>query len=441
MSAMHLPPQPDSRELLPPLLACLPTAFLAPRPPPALLPLLAPVLRQKLNYISSGNDGWLPLLSWDKERAAKLPATVERIQVEPHPVSGEIEFEDVRPAKYRRLDEETLQARLEVEQFDLLPIYVWCENDEHGGTGPGWKLTELRCLEDLDDGTQWFDTASEANDAAQTRSTTSAPQTTNGPNGNPTLSVPDAAHDDDEDDDDYWNAYDRTPSQTPGGQNSSPAPAPQPSTTTSTRGRSQSEADYFARYGEVQPALDTHDPDEENPALTGNGTSTLTGDALLRAQARHLETSGTIPPNLNPNPAAASASQNHTATTKPPHDSALASLDRSLEMPRPRSPGSSSGSRGSNVGRLEQEAEAMSSSPSRGGGVAAGAGAGGGGNNESAQRAIKQHISTDIKSLFRLARAAGMKRWEFEELVRRELSVLCLLDEDEGDGDGEGEGA
>ncbi|RMY36651.1 hypothetical protein D0866_03784 [Hortaea werneckii] len=421
MSAMHLPPQPDSRGLLPPLLACLPTAFLAPRPPPALLPLLAPVLRQKLNYISSGNDGWLPLLSWDKERAAKLPATVERIQVEPHPVSGEIEFEDVRPAKYRRLDEETLQARLEVEQFDLLPIYVWCENDEHGGTGPGWKLTELRCLEDLDDGTQWFDSASEANDAAQTRSTTTAPHATNGLNGNPNLSVPDEA-DDDDDDDDYWNAYDRTPSQTPGGQNPSPAPATQPSTTTA-RGRTQSEADYFARYGEVQPALDTHDPDEENPALTGNGNSTLTGDALLRAQARHLETSGTIPPNLNP------SSQNHGATK--PHDSALASLDRSLEMPRPLSPGSSSSSGGagggSPVGRLEQEAEAMtSSSPSRGIG----------GNNESAQRAIKQHISTDVKSLFRLARSAGMKRREFEEVVRRELSVLCLLD-DEGDGDGD----
>ncbi|KAI6868284.1 hypothetical protein KC318_g19261, partial [Hortaea werneckii] len=376
---------------------------------------------QKLNYISSGNDGWLPLLSWDKERAAKLPATVERIQVEPHPVSGEIEFEDVRPAKYRRLDEETLQARLEVEQFDLLPIYVWCENDEHGGTGPGWKLTELRCLEDLDDGTQWFDSASEANDAAQTRSTTTAPHATNGLNGNPNLSVPDEA-DDDDDDDDYWNAYDRTPSQTPGGQNPSPAPATQPSTTTA-RGRTQSEADYFARYGEVQPALDTHDPDEENPALTGNGNSTLTGDALLRAQARHLETSGTIPPNLNP------SSQNHGATK--PHDSALASLDRSLEMPRPLSPGSSSSSGGagggSPVGRLEQEAEAMtSSSPSRGIG----------GNNESAQRAIKQHISTDVKSLFRLARSAGMKRREFEEVVRRELSVLCLLD-DEGDGDGD----
>ncbi|OTA23738.1 hypothetical protein BTJ68_13557 [Hortaea werneckii EXF-2000] len=409
MSTMHLPPQPDSRELLPPLLACLPTAFLAPRPPPALLPLLAPVLRQKLNYISSGNDGWLPLLSWDRERAAKLPATVERIQVEPHPVSGEIEFEDVRPAKYRRLDEETLQARLEVEQFDLLPIYVWCENDEHGGTGPGWKLTELRCLEDLEDGTQWFDTASEANDAGSTRSTASAPQATNGPNGHPILSVPDEA--DDDDDDDYWNAYDRTPSQTPG-QNPSPAPAQPPTST--TRGRTQSETEYFSRYGEVQPALDNHDPDEDNPALTSD--STLTGDALLRAQARHLETSGTIPPNLNPT---SSSAENHGA--KPPHDSALASLDRSLEMPRPLSPGSSSGSRGSHVGRLEQEAEAMGR---------------GGGGSESAQRAIKQHISTDIKSLFRLARSAGMKRGEFEEVVRRELSVLCLLDEDDQEEDG-----
>ncbi|KAI7289711.1 hypothetical protein KC352_g3583, partial [Hortaea werneckii] len=302
--------------------------------------------------------------------------------------------------------QETLQARLEVEQFDLLPIYVWCENDEHGGTGPGWKLTELRCLEDLDDGTPWFDTASEANDAAQTRST-AAPQTTNGPNGNPTLSVPDEA--DDDDDDDYWNAYDRTPSQTPG-QNPSPAPAQPP--TSITRGRTQSETEYFSRYGEVQPALDTHDPDEDNPALTSD--STLTGDALLRAQARHLETSGTIPPNLNP-----STSQDQASNK--PHDSAFASLDRSLEMPRPLSPGSSSGSRESHVGRLEQEAEAM------------GRGGGGGAGNESAQRAIKQHISTDIKSLFRLARSAGMKRGEFEEVVRRELSVLCLLDDEDGE--------
>ena len=124
---MHLPPPPDSRELLPPLLACLPTSFVSPRPPPALLPLLSPLLRQRVNFLSTNNtsrsDGWLPLLSWDTQRAAKLAPVVERMHLEPHPVSGELELDDVRPAKYRRLDEETLHSRLEVEQFELL---VFC---------------------------------------------------------------------------------------------------------------------------------------------------------------------------------------------------------------------------------------------------------------------------------------------------------------------------
>jgi hypothetical protein len=44
---------------------------------------------------------------------------------------------------------------------------------------------------------------------------------------------------------------------------------------------------------------------------------------------------------------------------------------------------------------------------------------------------IKQHISTSIKSLFRLARVAGMERVEFERLVRTELDVLGLLEEDD----------
>ena len=97
---MHLPPPPDSRQLLPPLLACLPTAFVSPRPPPALLPLLSPLLRQRLNFLSSGSasrgDGWLPLLSWDAERAAKLTPIVEHMELEPHPVSGEVEMDDVQ---------------------------------------------------------------------------------------------------------------------------------------------------------------------------------------------------------------------------------------------------------------------------------------------------------------------------------------------------------
>lgn len=170
-STMHLPPTPEPRDLLPPLLACLPTTFVSPRPPPALLPLLAPVLRQRASYLAPGNaseDGWIRLLNWDPERAAKLRPVVDELELEPHPVSGEIELDDLEAIKYRRLDEETLQSRLDAAQFNLAPIYVWCESDEHGDTGPGWKLTELRALQDVEDGTTWHNSVAEANDAANT---------------------------------------------------------------------------------------------------------------------------------------------------------------------------------------------------------------------------------------------------------------------------------
>lgn len=396
---MHRAPAPEPRTLLPPLLACLPTAFVSPRPPPALLPLLSPILRQRLSLLSSssssGNDGWLPLLSWDTQRASKLPVIIERIQIEPHPVSGEVELEDVRAIKYRQLDEETLQSRLEVEEFELLPIYVWCETDEHGGGGPGWKLAELRSLEDINDGTKWFDSASEASDAADTHSF-SVPQQSTQPNGSRGYSAPAQQEEEEEDDGDYWASYDRTPGRTPA-QKLSPAPPSSTHFDNSNRQRSQSELEYFARYGtEVQPALDSHDPDEENPEL---GESTLTGDSLSQPRGLGVDTSS------------------HDTSLPPPykaHDSAMSTtLNRStaeLEQPRPISPTSSH----SSIERLEKRAAAMSDD-----------------NSSRAEMGIKQHISTDIKSLFRLARSVGMERSEFERIVRTELDVLSLLENDD----------
>ncbi|KAF2769453.1 hypothetical protein EJ03DRAFT_92084 [Teratosphaeria nubilosa] len=392
---MHQPPAPNARELLPPLLACLPTAFISPQAPPALLPLLAPILRQRLQFISpsspTGRDGWLPLLSWDQRRAERLPAAVERMELEPHPVSGEVELDDVRPAKYRRLDSETLQARLEVEQFDLLPVYVWCENDEHGGTGPGWKLTELKTMEDLEDEAQWFDTQTLANDAANTRSF-SVPQA-NGSSQSQTLDQ------DDDDDDDYWGAYDRSPGRTPA-QKASPAPPALSFIQTTQRNQPQSEEDeYYARYGaEVQPAMDSHDPDEDHEHI---GESTLSGDALVRAQARQSQLGL---PNNNPPPPMFPADPK-------PHDSVMASRT-DLSMPRPISPTSSHGS----VDKLEEQAAAMSTADA---------------SSDRAQLGVKQHISTDIKSLFRLARSAGMERAEFERIVRTELDCLAIMEQDD----------
>ncbi|GAB7364930.1 hypothetical protein MBLNU230_g5718t1 [Neophaeotheca triangularis] len=405
---MHHPPTPDTRSLLPPLLACLPTAFLAPRPPPALLPLLSPVLRQRLNFLTATNtqgpNGWLPLLAWDTQRAAKLPSIVETMELEPHPVSGEMEVDDVRAIKYRRLDEETLQSRLEVEQFGLLPVYVWCAEDEHGGTGPGWKMAELRSLEDAEeDETEWYETQLEANDvASSSTSTTTAPAQSQSQQ-QASLTAED---DDDEDDASYWAQYDATP-----GPSQKPSPAPpnqrtfpstnSTTTTTARPGLSAQEAEYFARYGdEVQPALDSHDPDEEAPEI--NGQSTLQGSSQRQ---RALQ------------------DQHHDETSKP-HDSAISSLTHSIThthapseaipAPRPLSPESSPNSRTSSVDKLEEQARSMSRSDAE----------------ERAERGVRQHISTDVKSLFRLARGVGMSRGEFEACVQRELAVLGMLEEE-----------
>ncbi|KAK0355079.1 hypothetical protein LTR91_004231 [Friedmanniomyces endolithicus] len=425
---MHHPPSPDARELLPPLLACLPTAFLSPQPPPALLPALAPILRQRVAFMSTSEQrtehGWLPLLQWDPERAAKLPEVVERIQLEPHPVSGELELDDVRPAKYRRLDDETLHARLEVEQFELLPVFVWCEEDEHGQTGPGWKLAELRTLEDHDDGAEWFASIPEANDATNTHSI-AVPHASNGVNGHQTSAIPaEADEQEEEDDGSYWAAYDRTPGARTPAATRSPAPLTNNNNNSTNRQRTQSELEYFNRYGDVQPAMDGHDPDEEMPEHM-RGESTLNGQPL----------------NSHAQPPQPSSRSLHPLDTQHKlngaHDSAVATaLTQSLSgadalsMPRPISPASSTHS---SIDRLEEQAQAMSASASASATTTIDAEKGDGRVNgdDRAQAGIKQHISTDIKSLFRLARSVGMERGEFVEVVGRELGVLGMFERDD----------
>lgn len=418
MPALITIPLPDPRDILPPLLACLSTANALSHPPPALLPLLSPILRQRLQLLAS--DDWLSLLCWDKTAASRLSEVVRNIHVEPHPASGEIEVEDPDKVQFRRSDPETLHARLFLSEFAILPTYLWCTG---GDGGDGWKLSELRSVEDNDDGTQWFSTISEANDAGFRRTSTK----TNGvANPIPTTSIsqPDnqPAQEEDDDDGSYWAAYDRTPGQTPQ-QKRSPAPVSHPRVQV---GPTNDELEYFARYAqEVQPALDAHDPDEESPAA---GESTLNGNALniqrSPLQTEPLETTNlgpygydsSLPPtsfhNANSsNDVRKDSLGDSNDDDKPEHienvepASTTSDLDRyaALNHPRPAS-SASSGS----VSRLEREAE----------------------NHSQAELAIKQHISTDLKSLFRLARTAGIEREEFERIVRRELEVLPLLEQD-----------
>lgn len=387
-------PQPDSRELLPPLLACLAISGKAKEAPPGLLPLVSPILRQRLQLVAT--DDWLSLLCWDRDVAAKLPSVIENIHAEPHPASGEIEPEDPDQILYRRSDPETLHARLVLSEFGIIPAYLWCTG---GDGGNRWLLAELRGIEDADDGTEWFESLSEANEAGFRRK----PAKSNGYSTQQPTQHPQLQQEDNEDDDDgsYWAAYDQTPhNRTPAQKRS---PAPQTNNRTQI-GPTQSELEYFARYAsEVQPALDAHDPDEESPAA---GESTLNGNALNYIRAPHTEPLETS--NLGPN--------GYDSSLPPPYMNGsggesrtehIESVDEvqhaALNHPRPSS---SSSSR--SVEKLEREAASHSQ----------------------AELAIKQHISTDMKSLFRLARASGIEREEFERIILRELEVLPLLERD-----------
>jgi hypothetical protein len=428
---MHLPPTPEPRDLLPPLLACLPTTFVSPRPPPALLPLLAPVLRQRANFLVAGNaseEGWIRLLNWDPERAAKLRPIVDELELEPHPVSGEIELDDVESIKYRRLDDETLQSRLDAAQFSLAPIYVWCESDEHGGTGPGWKLTELRALEDVEDGTEWFGSVMEANDAANTHSIAVPDNnSTTAPAQQPTQPAANNQEDDsdDSDDDGYWAAYDQTP-----GPSKQPSPKPPinttaPDSSTSNRDRSSSEVEYFARYGaEVQPALDAHDPDEDHPELAGqstlNGTTqrpTSTHPPPPPPQQQQQQPSQQPQQPQSPNLDTRPPWQKALHPYARPFDSAFATTtdlpsthDLDITAPRPISPTTSH----SSVEHLESCAAEMSSE-----------------RTSQAENAVRQHIASEIKSLWRLASGAGLEREEFERVVGLEVQCLGMMERDE----------
>ena len=368
---VQLIPTPEPHELLPPLLACLPTAFASYRPPPDLLPLLSPILRQRLSYISS-SDNWLKLLCWDREKAESLWEQAEQSTFEPHPSSGEIEVGDVDSIKYKRLDEETLRAQVALSDWNFTPVYLWCSGSQEGD---GWKLAELLPFLESDD--SWSPSISHANESSRERIMSEALREGEASSSqrpkNAHLDVP-------KEEDDYWAQYDQSAGPTPMRKASVPP-----------NQQTMSEADYFSRYGEeVQPAMDNHDPDEE----IQNG--------------EHIQSS------LNGNHAQdyQRLLSQHSNSSRPPpyqnYDGVDDEQEKSTEVihPHPSSPSS----RGSfTVARLEDAAE----------------------RHNASEIGIRQHISTSIKSMYRLAKSVGMEMGEFEGLVGREVEGLKVLDFDD----------
>lgn len=429
---MHRYPPPEPRELLLPVIACLPTAFFSPRPPPALLPLLSPILRQRVSLLaanpqqpassSSNRSTWLHLLTWSTARAERLDEICSNLQLEPHPVSGELELfddEDGGEAKieYRRLDLETFQAKCDVRKYGLGVIWTWCVNDtgphlgasesEDGprdGTLPkdGWRVAEVLPLEEHESEGQgrsasdWYSSQGEAEEAAAslpgTIATIDVPTATLKPEA-PKNGAGSARKDEEEDDADYWASYDRSPSAR--------TPAPRGAGTTATpnnlpgRQGSADERDYFARYGEVQPAMDSHDPDEADAVA---GFESTVG---LSQQQQHSDgaLNGVLHDPNTSDPKHMHTSVFATDSFAPPVESDATPRIHSPQPSRPATPSSP-------VEKLESSACAVSA----------------------AEVGVKQHISTEMKSLYRLARASGIDREEFERIIRRELEVLDMLE-------------
>jgi len=373
-------PSPDPQSLLPPLLACLPTSFASSKPPPALLELLSPILRQRLTYLTSSDsphDNWLRLLCWDSSKAEQLKETIENANFEPHPASGELEVGEIERLSYKRSDAETLKAQIPLNDWDLTALYMWCTSSEEGDA---WKLFELMPYDsDLSQDQSWASTPAQAGQTSSLRAQMAQTQTKG--------RRPSMPGRDQDDDDDYWAQYDRTPNEG--------TPARKGSVNPGGAGSGSTEADYYAQYADVQPAMDNYDPDEQHEEI---GQSTLGKDSMPEASRGRSYLH--IQQNANEEPVQQAQDVNRLHI---PEDEDVVHIDH----PVPSSPSSRAGS--DTISRLESKADRYSAS----------------------EIAIKQHISYSVKSMYRLAKGAGMSRQEFEDMVQRELETLSLLDRED----------
>lgn len=295
-----------------------------------------------------------------------------------HPISGEIEIGSIEPLKYRRLDEDTLQARIAANETGLTVLVLWCD-DDLDAAGTKWCVTEVRPYDDRDgvNSSHWCSSIAEAEEQANQRAFDEAvreerPGTAATAQENERTPT--------NEDDNYWAQYDNMPAETPAER---PVP-PDRNTTQDGRQRSASEADYFSRYGDVQPEMDNDDPSQDKEAIghsTLNGNvvvpSSRTGSALPRQQMGHPRTTA-------------------QTTLRPPEN----------ELSHPTAEFPPSGNEA--VIRLEHMANTQSI----------------------ADPAVKAHVGTSIKSLHRLCKGTGMTTPEFEDLVQTELQALSMLDDD-----------
>ncbi|KAI0446815.1 hypothetical protein F4803DRAFT_453960 [Xylaria telfairii] len=387
---------PDIQETIGPLIPSLRAAAVSLQPSESVLPLLTPILRQRVQLLSfsSTNDPWIRLLCYDTSKVPKLTEIAQGERLEPHPVSGEVEIDWDYDAetRFRRLDEETLQALVVARELELSFRLVYCTVDE--GV-EGWKVGEVT-VPDKPSPFSSFGGVSTIAEAERQFKESKQPKATPVSTATAFLKPQNGQateQEDEDDDDDYWARYDATPgTKTPATKRS---PAPQMTHMTQTWNAS-SEDDYYARYDDVQPAMDNHDPDEE----VNVDVSPPLGLASRATDTTQNESSdGEIAEN---------GINGSWTLAEPPRSSSppLGNSDEpNLIHPLPR-PASSAGSNAS-VEKLEAAAA----------------------RQEQNDFGVKQHVSRSIKSLFLLSRASGIDREEFERMVKTELDMLGLMED------------
>ncbi|EPE07085.1 hypothetical protein F503_07736 [Ophiostoma piceae UAMH 11346] len=389
------------RDVVGPLLPSLPVAAMASQPASTVLPLLSPIMRQRVQFLSAASsEPWIRLLCYDPAKATKLIEVARSARFEPHPVSGEIEVDWDDPhssdveARYKRVDIETLQALVLMRDLNLEIRLVYCEGDAEGG-GPGWRIGEVSVPDSSAlDSFGGHKTADEAEHAFKEATPTIIEATL------PTTDTENNS----EDDDDYWAQYDATPAgRTPAAQTPAVKRSPAPSSmqrggdTTKSKRETEEEDAYFSQYDSVQPAMDNHDPDE---------AEIVAQDPELAQAAKEQAQRPPLGFGLNAGPVIQEDDDiDHERLAK-------------LVHPRPASFSSSSVSSGGDAGesaggsavivtKLEESA----------------------GRREHGEFGVKQHVSRSIKSLYMLARTTGIDRDEFEQLVKTELDMLAMMED------------
>lgn len=412
---MVMIPDPHVENLLPPLLAHIPTAF-ATKAPPSLLPLLAPILRSRVtllagysdNELSTGfkspSDSWLSLLSWSTN-GAELCQSLAQQESSPHP-SGEFEIGEYDFKGVRRFDMETVKARVVLLERRIDILYVWVNAKEDKEDGEGWKIVDVRMIKEFEavvDEETWYPTVTAAEEGFREEAQQQQQQqhySVKETNHLLSLSSPvqksdnQEGQENQEEDDSYWDLYDRSPARTPAASQN--------------QGQLPTEDEYFAQYSTVSPVLDPGLGPSGLPAPSENLPEYPSPPTQLQ------------PPQPQPQPQLpssyhSSAFTPYTVPISPPHSFSSEPVPVISETPSEtaqltaHSPRATSPGMQSSVSVLENSAAAQLR----------------------AEVSVKQHISTTIKSLFRLARVSGIAREEFERVVKTELEILGMVEEEE----------